>query len=64
MRYEYEQVELNNNVFYQAKVEGAVHRAIIDEHAKEGHRFVAMIPTLEGANGKTLAFDLVFEVEE
>ena len=45
-------------------LEGAVHRAIIDEHAKEGHRFVAMIPTLEGANGKTLAFDLVFEVDE
>lgn len=64
MRCEYEQVELNNNVFYQAKVENAAHRAIIDERAKKGHRFVAMIPTLEGANGKTLAFDLVFEVEE
>ncbi len=64
MRYEYEQVELNNNVFYQAKVEDAAHRAIIDEHAKKGHWFVAMIPTLEGANGKTLAFDLVFEVDE
>ena len=64
MRYEYEQVELNNNVFYQAKVEDAAHRAIIDEHAKKGHRFVVMIPTLEGANGKTLAFDLVFEVDE
>lgn len=64
MRYEYEQVELNNNVFYQAKVENAAHRAIIDERARKGHRFVAMIPTLEGANGKTLAFDLVFEVEE
>ena len=64
MKYLYEQIELNNNVFYQAKVPGLLHRQIIDEHAKLGHRFVASIPTLEGANGKTLAFDLVFEVDE
>ena len=63
-KYLYEQIELNNNVFYQAKVPGLLHRQIIDEHAKRGHRFVASIPTLEGANGKTLAFDLVFEVDE
>lgn len=33
MKYLYEQIELNNNVFYQAKVPGLLHRQIIDEHA-------------------------------
>lgn len=64
MRYEYEHVELKNNPLYQAKVEDGIHRRIIDARAAQGCRFVAMIPTLEGASGKTLAYDLVFEVPD
>lgn len=64
MRYEYERIDMKNNVVYQARVMDEIHRTVIDEHAKKGHRFVGYVPTVSGANGKILAFDLVFEIND
>lgn len=40
------------------------HRAIIDQHAKEGWRFVGFVPTLFSSYGGIKEMDLVFEREE
>lgn len=64
MHYEYATISMANNVVYQARIEDEKHRKIIDEHAAKGHRFMGYVPTVSGANGKILAFDLVFEVDE
>ena len=64
MHYEYERVDMKNNVVYQARVMDEIHRKLIDERARQGHRFVGYVPTVSGANGKILSFDLVFEVKD
>ena len=64
MHYEYVTIEMDNNPFYQAHVTENEHRRIIDERAAAGQRFAGYVPTTSGANGKILAFDLVFEVLE
>lgn len=64
MHYEYATISMTNNVVYQARIEDEQHRKIIDEHAAQGQRFAGYVPTVSGANGKILAFDLVFEVDD
>lgn len=64
MHYEYVTINFNNNPVFQAKVEGKAHRVVIDERAAMGQRFCGMVPTVSGANGKILQYDLVFEVQD
>ena len=38
------------------------HREIIDRKAAEGARYVGWFPVTQGPTGKTVEFDLIFEV--
>ena len=63
MRYEYVQVKLGkNNYALNADMES--HRDIIDSKAAEGARYVGWFPVTQGPSGKTVEFDLIFEVED
>ena len=63
MRYEYVQVKLDkNNYALNADMES--HRDIIDSKAAEGAHYVGWFPVTQGPTGKTVEFDLIFEVEE
>ncbi len=63
MRYEYERVKLDkNNYALNADMES--HRDIIDAKAAEGKRYVGWFPVTQGPTGKTVEFDLIFEVLE
>ena len=61
MKYEYERVKLDKNN-YALNADMASHREIIDRHAAEGARYVGWFPVTQGPTGKTVEFDLVFEV--
>ncbi|MDU3723246.1 DUF4177 domain-containing protein [Clostridium celatum] len=54
-----------NYIYIESKVGGMFtnnnHREIIDKYSKEGWRFVAIIPTSNGAYGQISSYDLVFE---
>ena len=39
------------------------HREIIDQKAAEGARYVGWFPIRQTSSGKTLEFDLIFEVD-
>ena len=58
-RYEYVNVHIGK--FCGAKSEE--HRAIIDEYAAKGYRYVGYIPTNISDYGKIKDMDLVFEIE-
>lgn len=60
MRYEY--VNVKNAGFFSGK--SFEHRAIIDEYAKKGYRFVCFIPTTIEGYGRITSYDLVFEKDE
>ena len=61
MKYEYVQVKLDkNNYALNADMES--HRGIIDRKAAEGARYVGWFPVTQGPTGKTVEFDLIFEV--
>ena len=63
MHYEYVQVKLDkNNYALNADMES--HRDIIDSRAAEGARYVGWFPVTQGPSGKTVEFDLIFEVED
>ena len=63
MRYEYVQVKLDkNNYALNADMES--HRDIIDSKTAEGARYVGWFPVTQGPTGKTVEFDLIFEVED
>lgn len=61
MRYEYERVKLDKNNFTN-KADMSRHREVIDRKAAEGARYVGWFPAVQGPSGKTLEFDLIFEV--
>ena len=61
MRYEYERVKLDKNNFSN-KADMNSHREVIDRKAAEGARYVGWFPAVQGPSGKTLEFDLIFEV--
>ena len=59
--YEFVNIVLKNNPATNAFL--AEHREIISEYAKKGYRYVGYIPTKQGASGKTVELDLIFETE-
>ena len=62
MKYEYITVKLDkNNYALNADMES--HREIIDRKTSEGARYVGWFPVKQGPSGKTIEFDLIFEVE-
>ena len=62
MKYEYVRVKLDkNNYAHNADMES--HREVIDRMAAEGKRYVGWFPAVQGPTGKTVEFDLIFEVE-
>lgn len=58
-KYEYVNVEISK--FFGARSEE--HRAIIDEYANKGYRYVGFIPTNISDYGKIKAMDLIFEID-
>ena len=62
MRYEYVRVKVDKNN-RTMNAEMGSHREIIDGKAQEGARYVGWFPAVQGPSGKTVEFDLVFEVE-
>lgn len=61
MRYEYVRVELyKNSRAKNADMES--HREAIDKMAAQGKRYVGWFPAVQGPSGKTVEFDLIFEV--
>lgn len=59
MSKQYEYVSVHIGKFCGAKSEK--HRAVIDEYAKKGFRYVGFIPTVMNDYGKIKDMDLVFE---
>lgn len=58
-RYEY--VDVHIGKLFGAK--SKEHRAIIDEYAEKGYRYVGYIPTTITDAGKIQDMDLVFEID-
>ncbi|NCE65814.1 DUF4177 domain-containing protein [Pseudoflavonifractor sp. 524-17] len=56
---QYEYVSLSIVKFFGAGSEE--HRAVIDEYAQKGWRYVGFIPTEISDSGKIKAIDLIFE---
>ena len=61
--YQYEYVALNVEKG-MIKVTLTEHRAIIDEYAQKGYRYVGFIPTKVSGGGVPIQVDLVFEKNE
>lgn len=57
MKYEYVTIKISK--FVGAKCEE--HRAIINQHAEKGYRYVGYIPTIISDYGKYKEIDLIFE---
>lgn len=57
----YEYVRIHIEKFCGAKSEE--HRAIIDEYAAKGYRYVGYIPTNINDYGKIKDMDLIFEID-
>ena len=61
MKYEYVRVQVNkNNRAMNADMES--HREIIDRKATAGAGYAGWFPVTQGPTGKTVKFDLIFEV--
>jgi len=60
-RYEYVTVGVKSGF---TKVTLSEHRAIIDDHAQRGFRYVGLIPTKETGYGMLAEVDLIFEKNE
>lgn len=58
-KYEYVNVKISK--FAGAKSES--HRAIIDEYAKKGYKYVGFVPTDISEYGKIKNMDLIFEID-
>ena len=61
MHYEYVLVEVDKNS-RTMNADMDSHREIIDLKAAEGARYMGWFPVTQGPTGKTLEFDLIFEV--
>lgn len=60
-KYEYVNVKLENNPATSAML--SKHREIINSYAEKGYSYVGYLPTKQGASGKTVEMDLIFETE-
>ncbi len=49
---------------YLTSLRSEDHRAIIDQYAKKGYRYVGFIPTHMDTYGKLRSIDLIFEKDE
>lgn len=58
-KYEYVKVVVKNSPPGSAYCEE--HRKIIDEMSEKGFSYVGYIPTKQGASGKIIEMDLIFE---
>ena len=61
MRYEYVRIKLDKNN-YAKNADMESHREVIDQKAAEGARYVGWFPATQGPSGKTIEFDLIFEI--
>lgn len=57
----YSYVSINTATFLGAKCEE--HRAIIDQYAENGYRYVGYIPTNMDGHGRIVRMDLIFEMD-
>ena len=62
MHYEYVRVEVDKNSPRSSAYMEKGHREIIDRQAVDGKRYVGWFPVTQGPTGKTVEFDLIFEV--
>lgn len=62
MSYEYVRLKLDKNSYVMNAGMGS-HRNVIDEMASQGKRYVGWFPAVQGPTGKTVEFDLIFEVD-
>jgi len=60
-KYEFVHIALKNNPATNATL--SEHRQVIGEYAAKGYTYKGYIPTLQGASGKTVEIDLIFETE-
>ena len=60
-KYEYVEVKLQNNPVTNAVL--AEHRQVINDWAQKGYKYVGYIPTKQGASGKAVVIDLIFETD-
>lgn len=61
MRYEYQYITLGTGGGYINDNSRCGHRAIIDEQAAQGWRYVGCVPTSFTSHGGTAGVDLIFE---
>ncbi len=61
-KYEFVSLKLKNSPPGSAFLEG--HRELINEYAKKGFEYKGYVPTHQGASGKAVEIDLIFEREE
>jgi len=55
--YKYKYVEVELNGLFQT----ANHHEVIDQHAKEGWRFVQLLPIRYNGHGKPTEYEIIFE---
>ena len=60
-KYEFIGLKTDNNPVTNAFL--SEHRRIISAKAEEGYCYIGFIPTKQGASGKTVELDLIFETE-
>ncbi len=60
-KYEFVKLKVKNNVITSATL--SEHRGIIEEYASRGYSYKGHIPPLQGASGKIIELDLIFEAE-
>ena len=63
MNYEYVRIEVDENKPRASAYMENGHREVIDRKVTEGARYVGWFPVRQTSSGKTLAFDLIFEME-
>lgn len=57
----YEYVEVHTQTFWGAECKE--HRAIIEDYASRGYRYVGYIPTAATPHGVVTDMDLIFEID-
>lgn len=60
-KYEFVHIALKNNPATNAFL--TEHRDIINEYAANGYSYAGYVPTKQGASGKAVEIDLIFEKE-
>lgn len=61
MQYQYEYVTIRTGGGFWINNQECSHRAMIDEHAARGWRYIGYVPTEFTSNGGVKAIDLIFE---